>query len=134
MAENYLALDYGTKRIGLAVNNLLGIVSPLDFLENNSEKLKKLKQIIQDRNIKKIILGLPLALSGQEEKAAQAARRFAEEIAVLNIPLEFYDERFSTAEAHKMMLQYGVPEKERRAKVDSLAACIVLEEYLKTNK
>jgi putative Holliday junction resolvase len=128
---NILAIDYGSKRIGLAASNQLGISTPLDFIENNSEKIKKLRQIIQDRNIQKIILGLPVTLSGREESAAQKARKFAEELAALNLPIEFYDERLSTAEAHKMMLQYGLSARERRTKVDSLAACILLENYLK---
>jgi len=131
MTENYLAVDYGTKRIGLAASNSLGIVSPLDFLENNSQKIKKLRAIIQERNIKKIILGLPIALSGQEELAAQKVRKFAGELAVLAVPVEFIDERLSTAAAHKMMLQYNLGGRERRQKVDSLTACILLEDYLR---
>lgn len=131
MPARCLGIDYGTKRIGLAVNNVLGIVAPLDFIENNSEKIKKLGQIIQERAIQKMILGLPVALSGQEELAAQNVRKFAAELARLNLPIEFIDERLSTASAHKMMLQYGMAEKERRTKVDSLAACILLEDYLK---
>ena len=134
MQDCILAIDYGTKRIGLAVNNILGIVTPLDFIENNSQKIKKLRQIIQEKNIRKIVLGLPVALSGKEELAAQNVRKFAEELAVLNLPIVFSDERLSTASAHKMMLQYGMSEKERRTKVDSLAACILLEDYLKNIK
>ncbi|MDR1453711.1 MAG: Holliday junction resolvase RuvX [Candidatus Margulisbacteria bacterium] len=128
---NFLAVDYGSKRIGLAASNQLGLITPLEFIENNSEKIKKLRQIIQARNIQKIILGLPLALSGREEIAAQNVRKFAAELAALHLPVEFYDERLSTAEAHKMMLQYGLSVKERRTKVDSLAACILLEDYLR---
>ena len=134
MQDCILAIDYGTKRIGLAVNNILGIVTPLDFIDNNSQKIKKLRQIIQEKNIRKIVLGLPVALSGKEELAAQNVRKFAEELAVLNLPIVFSDERLSTASAHKMMLQYGMSEKERRTKVDSLAACILLEDYLKNIK
>lgn len=131
MAECFLAVDYGSKRIGLAASNPLGLVMPLDFIENDSGKIKKLRQIIQTRNIQKIILGLPVALSGREEIAAQNARKFAAELAALCLPVEFYDERLSTAEAHKMMLQYGLSARERRTKVDSLAACILLEDYLR---
>ena len=131
MVENYLAVDYGTKRIGLAASNQLGVITPLDFLENNSAKIKKLKQIVQERNIRKVILGLPVALSGKEEIAAQKVRVFAAELSALDLPIEFHDERLSTARAHKVMLQYGMSEKERRTKIDSLAACILLEDYLR---
>ena len=131
MAGCFLAVDYGSKRIGLAASNQLGLVAPLDIIENNSEKIKKLQQIIQARNIQKIVLGLPVALSGREEIAAQNVRKFAAELTALHLPVEFYDERLSTAEAHKMILQYGLSAKERRTKVDSLAACILLEDYLR---
>ena len=132
MLPRYLAIDYGTKRIGLAVNDPLGItVQPLPFVENNSAKIKALQKIIQEKEIKKIILGLPLALSGQEELAAQKVRGFAEELRVLNLPLEFCDERLTTAAAHKMMLQFGISERDRRTKVDSLAACVLLDDYLR---
>ncbi|MDR2431380.1 MAG: Holliday junction resolvase RuvX [Candidatus Margulisbacteria bacterium] len=127
---NILAIDYGAKRIGLAVNNMLGVVSPLDFVKNDSGKLAGLKQIIRERNIQKIILGLPIALSGQEELAAQKVRKFAGELTALGLPVEFIDERLSTVEAHKRMLQYGISAKNRRPLADSLSAGILLEKYL----
>ncbi|MDR1997042.1 MAG: Holliday junction resolvase RuvX [Candidatus Margulisbacteria bacterium] len=132
MQERLLSLDYGSKRIGLAVNDALGLaVHPLPYLENTSEKLKKLRRLIQERNIQKLILGLPVALSGEESIAAQKVRQFAAALAALGLPIEFIDERLSTAAAHKMMLQYNIPARERRQKVDSLAACILLEDYLR---
>ncbi|GBR77112.1 Holliday junction resolvase [Candidatus Termititenax persephonae] len=133
MLPRFLAIDYGTKRLGLAVNDLLGLTAqPLPYLANDSAKLKALRKIIQEKEIKKIILGLPVALSGQEEIAARKARDFAEELRVLNLPLEFYDERLTTAAAHKMMVQCRLPGRNRREKVDSLAACILLEDYLRS--
>ena len=118
----------------MAVNDSLGIaVQPLPFVENNSAKIKALQKIIQEKDIKKIILGLPIALSGKEEISAQKVRDFAKELSVLNLPVEFSDERLTTAAAHKMMLQFGLTERDRRTKVDSLAACILLEDYLRVS-
>ena len=126
---NILGVDYGTKRIGLAwVQKELGVVLPFGKVQekNKEEMMLKLAKIIKEERADKVVFGLPLTLEGQESSNSRRVRSFVEELKKnINIPVDFYDERFSSFAADQM---------EGDASRDENAAMIILQDYLEANK
>ncbi len=126
---NILGVDYGTKRIGLAwVQKELGVVLPFGKVQekNKEEMMLKLAKIIKEERADKVVFGLPLTLEGQESSNSRRVRSFVEELKKnINIPVDFYDERFSSFAADQM---------EGDASRDEKAAMIILQDYLEANK
>lgn len=126
---NILAIDYGTKRIGLAwVDIALGVVLPFGVVGNKESRIrnKELIDIISKEKIEKIIVGLPIGLDGKENENTKRVRAFGKELRSeieTEIGIEFVDERFTTHEAARM--EGGVSRDEK-------AAMIILETYLET--
>ncbi len=129
-----LALDLGTKRIGIAVSDELQItVRGLCVIERASWK-KVLKQIIaylEDFDAVGLVLGLPYNFDGSESEMSQEARRLARNFSLsLEIPVFLQDERVSSYEAKRRLWESGLSEKEARKKVDSEAAAIILSDFI----
>ena len=129
-----LAVDYGTKRIGLALSDELGIVAqPLPFVpaENRKRAVLDIVRICNERMVDAIVVGLPLRTDGQEGTASKAARSLGRRIeAAAGLPLEFFDERLTTRVATRVLLEADVSRRKRRQAVDSLAAAVLLQDYL----
>lgn len=119
-----LALDHGTARIGCAISDPTGILAtPLPVIEPPEAKL--VAEIVAEHGVERVVIGLPLHLSGEEGSQAALARGFAVELeAMLSIPVETYDERLTTRMA-EMSRRAGAT-----AAPDSLAAAHLLEAYL----
>ncbi len=130
------ALDYGRVRIGLACcSELLKIPTPFETfrLEKNLElSCLKLSGILKKEECKLLIVGLPLELSGKEGVMAQETRAFIEKLRIhlLDIKIEFLDERLTSAQAEKAMLGLDFNRKKRAQNSDSYAACLILETYI----
>ncbi len=129
-----LALDHGTVRIGAAVSDELGMLAhPLDFIpaEPFDAFLARLRQLIQDREVALILVGMPRNMDGS---FGPAARKVEEFVLLLKetivIPIRTWDERLTSTQAHRLLAQSGKREKDRRGKVDSSAAAILLQSYL----
>jgi putative Holliday junction resolvase len=126
-----LALDYGTVRIGVAVSDPLRITAqPLDvvFVGDLDARLPDLVQDVDE-----IIVGLPTSLDGTEGPSAVAAREFARRVEQLTgIAVRMIDERFTTSDAQRALLEGGVRRKRRKDVVDKVAAALLLEGYLGT--
>ena len=117
---NCLAIDYGTKRIGLALS-VKGIISPIKPLLNNKNLFASLKQIIKQYQIKKIFVGIC------EEDFAKQTKTFVAKLrSVLKLPIEFVEESVSTIEAGKFYKQFGKKRKNYKKQIDSLSAAIIL--------
>lgn len=129
-----LALDVGKRRIGLAVSDELGITAQgIQTLERKRirEDLARLKQIAERWNVGKLLVGRPLHMSGSESAQSEYTNEFAGRVANhLGLPLEFWDERLTTAEAERMLRSAGASLDERKKAVDRLAAVLLLESYL----
>jgi putative Holliday junction resolvase len=127
-----LAMDFGQKRIGLAISDELKIIAkPFLTLENKSKKyiINQLKKICQNFDIKKIVVGLPKSLSGKEGVQAKKVRAFAKILAEkIGLPIILEDERFTTEEAEKFLEEKSI--KKRILKKDQLAAFYILQSYL----
>ncbi len=130
-----LAIDYGIKRIGLAITDPLNIFAyPLITLENNDNFWKELGKVIEEYNVKKILIGDPLKESGEKSTIYSAVKKFKEKIENhFNIQVELVDERYSSSLAKKRILETVQSKKKRRDKslLDKNSAAILLEDYLR---
>lgn len=131
-----LAIDYGKKRTGLAVTDVLRITAnPLLTIETSALQ-DWLKKEISKGEIDLVVIGKPTQLNGQDSESMQYIRPFMRWFrdTFLQIPLVEYDERFTSTLAHRAMIDGGMKKMQRRDKavVDRLAATIILEDYLST--
>ena len=129
-----LGIDYGTVRIGLALSDPTGtLASPLPFLPNQSphQVTQALSELIQTHQITTLIIGLPRNMDGTYGPSAQKVRDFISQIQKdILLPITPIDERLTTAQASKQLAGIGLSQKELRKKVDSSAACLILQQYL----
>ena len=129
-----LALDMGEKRIGVAVSDPSGTVaSPLVVLDA-SRVLgdgRDLIRLAEEYEVELVVVGLPLSLDGTEGPQALRVRRAAERVAwFLRVPMEFADERLSSAQASRAMSDVGASQRKQRGCVDMVAAAVFLQSYL----
>jgi putative Holliday junction resolvase len=129
-----LALDLGKRRIGLAVSDELGITAQgLETLQrtNIREDLATLAKLAANRNVSLILMGHPLHMSGDESRQADYTRDFARRLEeVTGLPTKFWDERWTSVQAERVLKQSGISIEKRARAVDRLAAVILLESYL----
>ena len=129
-----LALDYGSKRIGVAVSDeLLTIAQPLEFIpaEPFAAFLARLKQLLQEKEASLILLGLPRNMDGSYGPAALKVQEFAAALRdALAVPVQTWDERLTTTQAQRFLVQAGVRRRKRKEKIDQTAAAILLQSYL----
>jgi putative Holliday junction resolvase len=133
-----LAIDYGSKRIGLAVSDGLGITAQgLDTLERTSveEDIAFLLKLIEERDVGEVVVGYPLRLDGSKGQAAEETSEFAELVrARCGVPVQLWDERLSTAQAEKVMLGADVSRKVRKKSRDRMAAQFILQSFMDARK
>jgi len=127
-------LDYGTRRIGVAVSTPeQTIASPHETYTRRSlsRDAEYLTQFIRENRIVGVVVGLPMHTGGEEGIKAAEAREFGAWVATtVNRPVAFWDERFTTAVASDLLREAGVPRSKRKARLDKLAAQILLQSYL----
>jgi len=124
-----VALDYGEKRIGVAVAQTeVGIALPTAVLPND---LQAVLRFLQEQKPDRIVVGMPYRLSGQMGQRAQQVQAFIDALRQLNIPIDTVDERLSTHEAERYLIQAGYRRRHRRAVQDAVAAALLLETYLR---
>jgi putative Holliday junction resolvase len=130
-----LALDYGEKNIGLACTDELGLtVQPLPSIQNPGKRglIKRLRAIIQDRGVQRIVLGIPINMDGTRGDAAIRMEKLQESLkSVLNIQLIGVEETLSTVEAMEFWKNMNPRQQKKYRTIDSLAAALILERYLK---
>lgn len=129
-----LAIDYGKKRTGLAVTDMLQITAnPLLTIETR-DLMTWLDNYFRTEQVETVVIGHPTQMNGQESESMNYIRPFMERFraAFPAMPLVAFDERFTSVLAHQAMLAGGMKKKDRRDKamVDKLAACIILEGYM----
>jgi putative Holliday junction resolvase len=128
----YLAIDYGTKRTGLAICDAAEtIASPLAVLHGQKELLKKIAEIVETENVDAIVLGLPLNMAGTEGPQTKLVRKFAEQLKNhLSIPVHFQDERLSSFSAEEKLSTADFTVKKRKKRIDAVAAAEILQAFL----
>jgi putative holliday junction resolvase len=129
--SRYLGVDYGSKRIGLAISDSLGLTAhPLDVVSRKDLE-DFLRKIVDEYAVDGVVMGLPTALGGHEGESAEAARALGEEIAkFLEVPVRYIDERFTSRMAESVLLKSGMKRRERKETVDKVAAAIILQTFL----
>ena len=128
-----LALDVGKRRIGIAVSDPLGITArPHSTILRNREAHKTIAALTRELEAGKILIGLPLHLSGVEGEQARDARTFGKELEALvyPLPVEYHDERLTTVEA-KELLNSGRKKAKSKEEIDAVAAALILQTYLR---
>ena len=128
-----LAFDFGERRIGVAVGELqLRVAHPLDTIDAraNDDRFARIEALVNEWQPVLLLVGLPLASDGSEHAMTALARRFASRLqGRFGIETRLVDERFTSVEAEQQMRDLGVDARKLRAKVDQLAAKLILESY-----
>ena len=129
-----LALDHGTKRIGVAVSDELKMIAtPLEFIpaEPFDALLTRLQQILREKEAELILVGMPRNMDGSYGPAALKVQDFVAALkGALPVPIRTWDERLTSAQANRVLIQGNVRRDKRKEKVDMMAAAILLQSYL----
>ena len=129
-----LGIDPGTRRVGLAVSDRLGMIARgLPTLTPSGRKalLRDVGRVVREQNVSRLVLGLPLRLDGEEGPEAEAARLLAGQLEQhLGLPVELWDERLTSVQAERVMVSSGVRRGQRRQEKDRLAAVLILQSWL----
>lgn len=130
-----IGIDYGEKRIGVAKSDPLGLlahgITTIEWDRDIEKPINQIQQIVLQYNVEKVILGLPLNMDDTEGEKAIKVRDFADVLKKrINIPVEFYDERLSTVEAHDIIHMQGKKTGKNKKRIDMVAACVILQSYL----
>ena len=129
-----LALDYGEKRVGLAISDLMKIIAkPFKTLNNisNNNIFDQLKIIIEEKYVEKIVVGLPTTLNNKESKQTKIVNQFIKQLEIaVSTPVVSYDERLTSIEAKRSLVSQGIKTGHNKGAVDMTAAAIFLQNYL----
>jgi len=129
-----LGLDHGTKRIGVAVSDeTKTIAQPLEYIpaEPFADFLTRLKQLLREKEIDLILIGLPRNMDGSYGPAAEKVQTFVGVLSgAITVPIKTWDERLTSSQANKILIQGGLRRDKRKEKVDKMAAAILLQSYL----
>jgi len=132
----YLSIDYGLKRVGLAICDAEEtIVSPLQLLKADpfhpQRLIEQIERIITDHQVEAVVVGLPLNMDDSEGQQAKLTRQFVKRLCeTVDKPVHFQDERLSSEAADGMLAESGLSRKKRKEKRDMLAACEILNDFL----
>jgi putative Holliday junction resolvase len=129
-----LAIDYGTRRIGIAVSDPLQIIARgVTTIDHTAKAVERICAFVREFEAGIIVVGMPLTLRGEKGRSATDAEAFAGQLKeAAGVDVVFWDERFSSQTAHETLLKMGVGKKARRSKerIDEMAAAIILQGYL----
>lgn len=131
-----MGLDYGTKTVGVAISDLLGLtaqgIETIRYEENSVDTVMlRLQELIHEYEVEQIVVGLPKNMNGSIGERAQAATEFANAIeARFELPVTLWDERLTTMAAEKMLISADVSRKKRKKVIDKMAAVMILQGYL----
>ncbi|HEV2989619.1 MAG TPA: Holliday junction resolvase RuvX [Candidatus Angelobacter sp.] len=133
-AGRILAIDYGSRRMGLAVSDPLGITSQgIETLQRKNKRsdFSRLGQVIREYDVCEIVLGNPLRMSGAEGTQSEKVARFAEELRQkFKLPVHLWDERLTSAEANRVLRESEISIQKRAQAVDRMAAVLILQSFL----
>jgi len=131
-----LALDPGSKRIGIALSDELGwTAQPLETYERRSvgEDLAHIRHLVRQHQVGRVVIGFPVRLDGHAGPEAETARRFLESLErALDVPVIAWDERLTSKAAERVLIEADVSRKKRKGAVDRVAAAILLQSYLES--
>lgn len=135
--DKAIGLDLGTVTLGIAQSDSLGFVHGVEtfhFIKGQYSKAReRVHQLVKETGIKEIALGYPLHMSGEEGERALSSKKFMEDLLTEDpsLMITLVDERLTTVSAHKTLNELGVNHKTRKESVDRIAACEILDFYLR---
>lgn len=134
LSGRILAIDYGSRRMGLAVSDALGITAQgLETLERKNKRsdFARLERLIREYQIAEIVLGNPLRMSGEEGTQSRKVSEFAAELRRrFGLPVHLWDERLTSSEANRLLREAEVSLQKRAQAVDRMAATLILQSFL----
>jgi putative holliday junction resolvase len=134
MLMRILALDHGTRRIGVAVSDELKMIAmPLEYIpaEPFASFLERLQQLLKEKEVEMILVGMPRNMDGSYGPAALKVQDFIAALrGAVTVPIQTWDERLTSAQANRFLIQGGMRRDKRKQKVDQTAAAILLQSYL----
>ena len=138
MEPRALGIDLGTKRVGIAVSDTLGIAAtPVEVIEGKTQEqvAARVAEIAKDRGVSVLVVGMPYNMDGSEHASA-ASIRFRADLCgrKAGLPVEFVDERLTTVEAERRLWESGLARKGRKERVDQVAAALLLQSWLETRR
>ena len=133
-----LGIDYGDRQIGLAISDHLGFTAqPLANYRRKTQKEdeKYFKTLISEYEIREVIIGMPLRMDGSAGTRAEKTQEFARWLTqILNLPIQFWDERLTTKQANKILNQQKIKRKAKKDIEDQISAMIILSTYLESKR
>ncbi len=125
-------MDYGRKRIGLALSDPRGILAqPHGFLPNDARFLESLAILVRDQEVSEIVIGLPRSMDGSASEMTKEAEGFSERVrAAVSIPVYLFDERLTSMQAERALLEGNVRREKRKTSRDAVAAALLLQSFL----
>jgi putative Holliday junction resolvase len=134
--QRILGIDYGSKRIGVAVTDPLRIIAKgITVVSNSPSTMMELKRLVEEYDVRQVVVGMPFTLKGEKGQKAEEVERFISQLEKeLNVSVIRFDERFTSRAAHETMIAMGVKKKKRQIKgnIDMTAAALILQEYLES--
>ena len=136
MVKNYIGIDYGDSRVGLAITDALGITAQgletISNKDNDKSVLKKLEEILVDYDVDTIVVGMPINMDGQKTERAEITEKFIHKLKCKfnNVKIETIDERLTTVAAHKTMNYLNINKYDKKNIVDTISAVYILETYM----
>jgi putative holliday junction resolvase len=129
-----LGLDVGSKRIGVAGCDRLGLIATgitTIWRSSFTEDIAQLTQIIEDRAVEMLVIGLPYTMDGNLGSQAKQVQKFARRVAtVIKLPIEYVDERLTSYAAEQMMIAAKISVSQNKATIDRIAAAVILQQWL----
>ncbi len=130
-----LGIDYGEKRVGLALSDpMYMIASPYQTISNDSQLFTTIQCIIKDENVKFVVVGLPKGMKGQATQQTDKVESFVKLLREYGITVEMVDERLTSVSAEKALRVQGVKTGHNKQLVDQTAAAIILQQFLDCQK
>ena len=131
-----LALDVGDRRVGIAISDPIGMLArPLTVVKRSGRDYQRIADLAKEHGVELIVAGCPRNMDGSEGEQARKVEAYLAGLEEhIDVPIELWDERLSTFEAQRLMIEAGRRARERRERIDAAAAAVILQDYLDTGK
>ena len=131
-ASRIMGIDYGSRRVGVALSDRLGIAAhPFAVFDAGAGLQRRLADLVGSEDVTRVVVGLPVSLDGTEQAAARRTRRFVDRLRPLvGVEVVLYDERLTTRIAEDVLVAAGTSRAKRRRRIDKVAATVILQGYL----
>ena len=131
-----LGIDFGEKRVGLAISDKSNLIaSPFKTINyiNKNDLVSQIEKIVIKNNIENFVLGLPINMKGEDTAQTKTVRKFKESLSSLDLPIIYEDERLSSVSAKNSLILQNIKTGHNKSEIDKTAAAIILQQYLDKN-